>query len=416
MWAYFNRRCKEFISSIKFFGKTTIKQDKSNNFNNNFNNMEDNNLIIDKGHYQLKSSLGSEKPTIINIIGQQKGNSNYWITRDGEKIPEYILQENYVRLETRANETIISKENEVKNILFRDFEFIEVPEIEVTETTNFPSSSNEIQNFPNIPNYPLNTQNLEIFNILDAFESLHKEIAELKNPQPSHIENKLNIPPKENENISSDNKLILQKIYIPYLNDQEEIKYGSIQKNRKQKIQITIDLPCDFDLNKLSGIIDLFEIPIDTCIDYIYNSTFNNPDNVRQLKYNILKAIKNHYNKINNSTITGDENYVYNDLNNELHNDGNKNHIGIDNENHNGIGNKIQNSIDNSIDNENHNGIDNKIQNSIDNENHNTVDDIQSYIDDFLDKLDDNLDDEDIDYLSDIDLDDEDIDFINGLD
>src|ERR1035437_121645 len=100
MSTYFGRIFSKDSQIYKYFVKRRTKINKNiiphiiKIKNNNHNTM----TIIKLGHYQTKMSIESEKAEIIKIIGEDVKRPGYWLTIDGESIPEYALEENYVYL------------------------------------------------------------------------------------------------------------------------------------------------------------------------------------------------------------------------------------------------------------------------------------------------------------------------------
>ena len=84
--------------------------------------------IIKLGHYQTKMSIESEKAEIIKIIGEDVKRPGYWLTIDGESIPEYALEENYVYLVTS---TAPEKQKPLPSKLFEGLKNIDEMDIKI---------------------------------------------------------------------------------------------------------------------------------------------------------------------------------------------------------------------------------------------------------------------------------------------
>lgn len=202
-------------------------------FSNNNNNKMD--IIIEKGHYQEKSSLNSDKSIIIRILGPDINKEGYWVTADGNSIPEYIIQENYVLLDTSPTE---SKQNKIKNKnIFKDFDKIKKP-------NDFNDGINE------------NLSSIETLNTTKNIQPIIDKFI-----QQTTIE----------QNFNFDTELI-EKLNIDKLNKLNFEKFGE-NKFNKQKIKFEIELEFNYDINKIKQTCELLDLDILSITKYLVSKT-----------------------------------------------------------------------------------------------------------------------------------------------
>jgi hypothetical protein len=188
-------------------------------------------MIIRTGHYQTKASLGSDKPDIIRILGVDKEKTDAWKTADGRSIPSYIIEEDYVFLDTRPSAK--APQNIPPKSIFSDFKPIEesavIPVIAV-------DSSNLLPNNPEIKHSGLNTFPIE--------------------------ENQIQI----NFDIA-----VLDKINIDVLNQKYFERHG-VNKYVKPTLNITVPLTLDYDIQKLKSTIELLDLDENVVFNYLVNN------------------------------------------------------------------------------------------------------------------------------------------------
>jgi len=196
-------------------------------------------IIIRLGHYQEKNSLGSEKPTIIRIIGEDPKRDGYWLSQDGQKFSEYALDEQYVFLETSISENI--KKSAPLNI----FDGLE-------EVSNIPTKEYTEQ--------PLLIQVPSIKNIFTEQQKIEPKI-------PFDIS-------------------IINKINIDNLNKISMNKFG-IEKYRKPIIEIILPITFNYDIKKLKQTIELLELDENIILDFLVDQI--SIDNIKPLIKSKLK-------------------------------------------------------------------------------------------------------------------------------
>jgi hypothetical protein len=195
--------------------------------------------IIQLGHYQEKSSLSSEKPNIIRIIGVDPKKEGYWLTQDLKSIPEYILSEEYVFLYTSHSEQ---------------------PKKQV----------------------PLN-----IFEGIGDLVEDQKIFSEVQ-PQilPANSTHITPVQPKIVEEKISFELSLINKISIDNLNKISLEKLG-IEKYSKPTVNIQIPIILNYDISKLKQTIELFELNENIVLNHLVNQI-----SIESLKPLILIKLK----------------------------------------------------------------------------------------------------------------------------
>jgi len=206
-------------------------------------------IIIIPGQYQLKSTIGTEKPEIIRIMGADVKHPDNWLTLDKKSIPSYVIENDYVRLDMIPNLEYAKKETPD---IFGDFEAIEL---------------NEIQTPLQTKQTPENTKTK--FEIIKEEFSNENEIKNITILPESHI------------------SIILKKINIDILNKKANFSKDEI---KKPIINIEIPITLNYEIDKLRATIDLMDLDINEVIDFIVNSTSLNilPLLKQALKYELL--------------------------------------------------------------------------------------------------------------------------------
>lgn len=216
-----------------------------NSNNKNQINM-DNQIIIELGHYQEKSTIGSDKANIIKIIGPVPNKDGYWLTLDNQKIPEYILIENYVRLDIAPTQKGNKKPNKK---LFMGFE----PVKEQNQNTNTQNVQDNSQIIVQSPSSKENQEKI-ITSVPDGPTFKQEEII------------------KEHEY-----KNILDKLNYTYINKQHIDKFGIPKTKDNEKISITLDINFPFDLEKVKQTSKLLELDFKKVSEYLLSTiTINN--------------------------------------------------------------------------------------------------------------------------------------------
>ena len=160
-----------------FTGKNKKFPIISNNFINNLlNNLSntksnkmdaENKMLIIPGHYQEKSSINTDSPIIIRVLGADLKREDSWIIENGKTIPSYIIEQNYVPLNTVPTLEMIKKQppksifagldqqnkftttDDVNEILDDDFEDIDsniLPETLKIKVTPHTKTAKELSN------------------------------------------------------------------------------------------------------------------------------------------------------------------------------------------------------------------------------------------------------------------------------
>ena len=214
-------------------------------YNKNNRNMKRSEIIL-PGHYCLKSTLDAEVKQIIRIIGKAN-REGYWITDEHKEIPEYVLLDSYVALDTIASQP---KQKFGKDI-FGDFTPVNI-DIEDDEIDD------EIFGEEEIESEPKQKQNNSGTIILtdEQFEKLLKHVPNnYKASNESSVVNKTSNKYQLDEQTLS----IIHKAEVVTLNDNHEKKYGD-RPYKYKNLQVTIELPIVYEMNKLRQIIELFEL------------------------------------------------------------------------------------------------------------------------------------------------------------
>lgn len=212
---------------IKIISKILLKfypQNFQNNKNKSIiknNNIMNNPVLFESGLYQTISSLDSDSPSIIRIIGQPKDDENNYLTQDGQLIPSYILANNYVRIDAYSSKNEKELTKAVKNKLFEDF-----------EPTKFEQ------------------------NIQPITDEIISELSENKGYIPQINHNHLTI---ENLKSSSFDLSIFDNIRIDNLNKKSIEKFGEKRYN-ETKIPIVINFVFPYDIEKLKTAIELLSL------------------------------------------------------------------------------------------------------------------------------------------------------------
>ncbi len=196
-------------------------------------------IIIRKGHYQEKSSINSERPTIIRVLGPDNAKEGYSIIQDGKSLPDYLIDSEYILLDTSSTEKPITK-IPPKNI-FDGLLDIEESESQLVQT----QTTQLIQ--PSI--IPVNSTHLEPVII---------------NTQPPQIPFDISV---------------IEKINIDNLNLKSMENLG-ILKYQKPNIDIQINIPFDYDIAKLKHTINLLELDENIIIDYL----------VQKIQYDLIQS------------------------------------------------------------------------------------------------------------------------------
>lgn len=219
----------KIIKFLKFLG----------NFNNqnNTDNMEPI-YVVKPGHYVEKSTMDSDTKTIIRIIGPSKDREGYWLTEDKKEISEYLLQNDYVAMDTSPTDG--NKNKKKGKDIFGDFKKVDVDvqqqEQPVVEHIIVETNINQpIQEQPEIK----------------------------KQPDSSNISNN-----KRNIELGFDINVI-EKLNIDNINRKKKEKLGI--EHGISKPVITIELPIEFnyDLEKLRQTIELLDLNETEIVNYI---------------------------------------------------------------------------------------------------------------------------------------------------
>lgn len=239
--------------------------------------------IILPGHYCSKASLDADSKEIVRILGRSS-REGYWITDDKKELPEYVLLEDYVPLDTLA----AKPKQKFGTDIFRDFQ-----EVEISEETPIGEFQEEPLNQPQYqPKASVNSDILrdEICNVLQ--EVLHDILPNqivskptASKPTVSKIPTKVSNSPSKT--LSSETLSIINKASIVVLNDNYEKKYGD-RPYKQHTIQLNLQLPINYDLEKLRQIIELFELDEREIARYIAQSINIDYDKITD---NILQAM-----------------------------------------------------------------------------------------------------------------------------
>lgn len=225
------------------------KNHNNKNLSENNKNMKRSEIIL-PGHYCLKSTLDAEVKQIIRIIGKAN-RDGYWITDEHKEIPEYVLLDSYVALDTVASQP---KQKFGKDI-FGDFTPVHIDteddEIDGEEEDEIETKQKLKQN---------NNGNIILTD--EQFEKLLKHNSNgisvpnnCKTSNESSVVNK----PSNKYHLDEQTLSIIRKAEVVTLNDNHEKKYGD-RPYKYKNLQVTIELPIVYEMNKLRQIIELFEL------------------------------------------------------------------------------------------------------------------------------------------------------------
>lgn len=241
--------------------------------------------IILPGHYCTKSTLDAEVKQIIRIIGKSQ-REGYWITDDKKEIPEYILLDDYVALDTVPQ---AKPQRKFGKDIFGDFKPVEInmTEEQVETDDDLVVETNHQQQVT--IHHQTNDNNEKLIALTDKqFEELlNRQI--VKRKEPNNNENKVTNDSKHEQNnyIDKQTLSIISKASIVSLNDSYEKKYGD-RPYKQKKLSLNIELPIDFDLNKLQQIIELFELDDKQIARYIAHQIKINYEEIASI---VLQAI-----------------------------------------------------------------------------------------------------------------------------
>lgn len=267
-----------FIKSL--YGQNQVNNDNNNNPNNN--EIMKRSEIILPGHYCTKSTLDAEVKQIIRIIGKSKRNG-YWITDDKKEIPEYILLDDYVALDTVPQ---AKPQRKFGKDIFGDFKPIEINMTEEQVETDDDLVYETNQHQQTSQHRQTNDNNEKLITLTDKqFEELlNRQIVKRKEPINNEVKVTNDV---KHEYIDKQTLSIISKASIVSLNDSYEKKYGD-RPYKQKKLSLNIELPIDFDLNKLQQIIELFELDDKQIARYIAHQIKINYEEIASI---VLQAI-----------------------------------------------------------------------------------------------------------------------------
>lgn len=243
--------------------------------------------IILPGHYCTKSTLDAEVKQIIRIIGKSQ-REGYWITDDKKEIPEYILLDDYVALDTVPQ---AKPQRKFGKDIFGDFRPVEINMTEEqVETDDY--ELQQPKQYQTIIHRQTNDNSEKLIALTDKqFEELlNRQIVKRKEPINNDTNvNKVTNDSKHEQNnyIDKQTLSIISKASIVSLNDSYEKKYGD-RPYKQKKLSLNIELPIDFDLNKLQQIIELFELDDKQIARYIAHQIKINYEEIASI---VLQAI-----------------------------------------------------------------------------------------------------------------------------
>lgn len=214
-------------------------------------------IIIQLGHYQTKSSIGSERAEIVKIIGENKQRPGYWLTIDGESIPEYILVENYVPIVTSHSP---EKQKQLPASLFEGLS--EISDTDIIEDKN----SDKIP-----PQVFTKAQG-------NNLEEVQKSIEQNIPIQPKTVIKEVPI---------NFDKSILDKLNIDKINKSHSAQFGELKYHEKPKVTINLPIEFNYDLNKLKSTIALLELDTHDILNYLV-SEISVDDIRRELKQQLF--------------------------------------------------------------------------------------------------------------------------------
>lgn len=210
-------------------------------------------LLIKPGHYQTKSSIGSDRPDIIRILGADNSKPDNWITQDGKSIPSYIIEEDYVALDTAATQEDIKRKTKTKKNLFADFEKVDENKINYELGTNGVTINSNDNNNNNEPQ-------------LDGDYDIIFDPNLSTNSKLTHIGDSVHTQAKKIEvpfDIS-----IIDKTNIDKLNKKSMDKFG-IDKYKKPILDLLLEIEFNYDIQRLKTSIELFDLDIEVILDYL---------------------------------------------------------------------------------------------------------------------------------------------------
>ena len=188
--------------------------------------------IILPGHYCSKASLDADSKEIVRILGRAS-REGYWITDDKKELPEYVLLEDYVPLDTLA----AKPKQKFGTDIFRDFQEVEISDVDEVDEYDNSHEKTTIENTTE--------------NIRDEIRSILRDVLK---EHPVTVQK-----PRKNKSLSDETLSIINKASIVVLNDNYEKKYGD-RPYKQHTIQLNLQLPINYDLEKLRQIIELFEL------------------------------------------------------------------------------------------------------------------------------------------------------------
>ncbi len=241
------------------------------NFSNNKQITKSMDKIIIPGHYQTKSSLGSDKIEMIRVLGPDTTKEGYWLIADETKankkksISEYTLYEDYVLLDTAYSADVVRK-SPPKNI-FAGLDDESNSEI-IEEPTHAQPLSETIVN-----------------------SSISSGVANILTP----------INPQQH-GIKADNFLssFVDKINIVKLNEKNLAKKGEKKYPDSYVLPLSINLEHIYDLTKLKSLIEFLDLDEDEISDYIVDLILQ--ENLRNIKTEIKNQILNSKENLINSS------------------------------------------------------------------------------------------------------------------
>lgn len=218
-------------------------------------------IIIIPGHYQTKSSLGSDKLEIIRVLGPDPTRDGYWLIADESQankkksISEHTLSEEYVLLDTAYSADVVKK-SPPKNIFAGLDDETDEPEIAIKPTQQLSGT------------------------ILTANGSISSDTTmPLINPQQHGI--------KQDNFLSS----FVDKINIVKLNEKNLAKKGEKKYPDSYVLPLTINLEHIYDLSKLKSLIEFLDLDEDEISDYLVNLILQ--ENLSDIKSAIKNQILN---------------------------------------------------------------------------------------------------------------------------
>lgn len=248
--------------------------------------------IILPGHYCTKSTLDAEVKQIIRIIGKSQ-REGYWITDDKKEIPEYILLDDYVALDTVPQ---AKPQRKFGKDIFGDFKPVEINVTEEqVETDDYEFQQPKPQQTTIHRQTSDNNEKLIALTDKQFEELLNRQIVKHKEPSDNNeVNDDTNVNKATNDSKHEQNNYIdkqtlsiISKASIVSLNDSYEKKYGD-RPYKQKKLSLNIELPIDFDLNKLQQIIELFELDDKQIARYIAHQIKINYEEIASI---VLQAI-----------------------------------------------------------------------------------------------------------------------------